>query len=69
MKVKSENTKLIIWALVALVIGVVIGMYIMPLITGNAKAGLQNTSTIEYNDTARNCGCTNSEGRLVLEIQ
>lgn len=36
MKVKSEKTKLIIWALIALVIGVVIGMIITNATTGNA---------------------------------
>jgi len=33
---KSEKTKLIIWALVALVIGVIIGMIITNATTGNA---------------------------------
>ena len=33
---KKEKTKLIIWALVALVIGVVIGLLIINVTTGNA---------------------------------
>ena len=37
MKVKSEKTKLIIWAVVALVIGVIIGMIITNATAGNAK--------------------------------
>lgn len=37
MKVKNEKTKLIIWAIVALVIGVVIGMIITNATTGNAN--------------------------------
>ncbi|MDD3244997.1 MAG: hypothetical protein PHU47_02500 [Candidatus ainarchaeum sp.] len=46
MKVKSEKTKLIIWAVVALVVGVVIGMLITNATTGNAKKAL-NSKNVE----------------------
>jgi len=37
---KNEKTKLIIWAVIALVIGVVIGMLITNATTGNAKLSI-----------------------------
>ena len=44
MKMKNEKTKLIIWALVALVIGVIIGAFLIgPMTTtGDAKRALSN---------------------------
>lgn len=44
---KNDKTKLIIWAVVALVIGVIIGTFLIaPAVTGNAKkiAGNLNSS-------------------------
>lgn len=42
---KNDKTKLIIWAVVALVIGVVIGTFLVaPATTGNAKAALTPTN-------------------------
>ncbi|MFA5746070.1 MAG: hypothetical protein WCX82_01920 [archaeon] len=45
---KENNTKLIIWAVVALVIGVVIGLLITNIVTtGNAKFSLQQKEVID----------------------
>ena len=42
---KNEKTNLIIWAVVALVIGVIIGTFLVaPVTTGNAKSALENKS-------------------------
>lgn len=47
---KNEKTKLIIWAVVALVIGVIIGMIITNATTGNAKLVSRNDN-LKYKNT------------------
>ena len=62
MKVKSEKTKLIIWALVALVVGVVIGMIITNVTTGNAKStlALKNSANINPIKLTWDCQCVDA---------
>lgn len=49
MKIKSEKTRLIVWALIALVVGVVIGMIITNATTGNATVIVQSKTTVQSN--------------------
>ena len=50
---KNEKTNLIIWAVVALVIGVIIGTFLIaPATTGNAKAALKADSLKPSNGVA-----------------
>jgi hypothetical protein len=66
MKIKNEKTKLIIWALVALVIGVIIGMLINNFATtGNAfvvrKSANENEIKAICMCSAFDCGsCANA---------
>ncbi len=64
MKIKSEKTKLIIWALVALVVGVVIGMLITNATTGNATRTTSNRNTDNLNSIKYHirCNCENAAG-------
>ena len=57
---KNEKTKLIIWALVALVIGVVIGMIITNATTGNANVFLKGKSNLSVR-TDYMCWCTTGQ--------
>ena len=62
---KNEKTNLIIWAVVALVIGVLIGTFLIaPTTTGNAKGVMDRDSTTTKEQKQLGVAITNLSGRL-----
>lgn len=65
---KKENKKVILWAAIALVVGVLIGVLINATTTGNAKKIISNDISNDFiNNSVSvryhvNCNCYNAEG-------
>jgi uncharacterized protein YneF (UPF0154 family) len=66
---KKENTKIMLWAVVALVLGVLIGLLINIIAIGNTSRVIsKNNQEMQIRNITIDCGCNNAQDQPCKHI-